>query len=88
MKINPKNVQKATQLNQSVNTRPDPAANSQPILSESQSSQGISQVQRQRAPLGLIQILPDSPSAKVFATPVGLVRFSRFPYSTHPSNQI
>ena len=69
MKINPKNVQKTTQLNRSVNTRPDPAANSQPILSELQSSQGISQVQRLRAPRGLIQILPDSPSAKVFATP-------------------
>ena len=62
MKINQKNVQNAKQLNQSVNTRPDPTANSQPILSESQSSQDISHVQRQSAPLGLIQNLSDAPN--------------------------
>ena len=88
MKINSKNVQKATQLNQSVNTIPNPEANSQSIQSESQKSQSVSQFLMQRAPLGLIPIASDSPSIKLFATPVGLFELSRFPYSTHPSNPI
>ena len=88
MKINPKNVKKATQLDHSDNPTPELEANSLSNRSQASTSQSVNHRPIQQAPLGLISITSDSPSAKFFATPVGLFEFSRFPYSTQPSNPI
>ena len=88
MKINPKNVKKATQLDHSINPTPELEANSQSNRSQTSTSQRVNHRPIQQAPIGLISIPSDSPSVKLFATPVGFFEFSRVPYSTQPSNPI